>query len=218
MMTQLPLPLQRMRALFSRQRCWMIDDISNQLGYAVISIRRFLKQIGYFRSFTHNGKWYTLRSIPAFNKDGIWIYEDIGFSKHGNLTQTITHIINRSPQGCTAKELAGKLHYSCYAVLTNMYKGKMIDRVKLTGEFSYISIDDKINLRQLERLKMAKTPQPISAETAVFVLVEFIKDPQLSFKDISARLKRNRNITVSPKDIDQFFQKHGIKKNPIHRH
>lgn len=212
-----PPPLELLVELFSHEKCWMIDDISKNLGYAVISIRRFLKQIGYFRSFTHNGKWYTLQSIPHFNKDGIWLHEDIAFSKHGNLTRTIIHMINKSPQGCTAKHLADKLHYSCHAVLTNMYKARLIDRVKFTHEFSYLSTNDKINRQQYERLKIQRvkrTLQPLSAETAVLVLVEYIKEPQLSFQNIAARLKQNKNITVLAEDIARFFQQHGIKKMP----
>ena len=37
----------------------MLADLARSLDYALISVRRLLKQIGYIRSYTHNGKWYT---------------------------------------------------------------------------------------------------------------------------------------------------------------
>jgi hypothetical protein len=75
--------------LFKQKKCYTIEQLSHRLNYSLISIRRFLKVIGYYSSFTHNSKWYTLRSIPSFDNIGIWFYQDIGFCKHGNLNQTI---------------------------------------------------------------------------------------------------------------------------------
>ena len=203
--------------LFSKQKCRQIDDISNSIGYSVISVRRFLKQIGYFRSYTHNGKWYTLQSIPAFNKNGLWHFNDIGFSKHGNLTQTIFFLVNRSRKGLTAKELSQLLKTPCHAVLTNMHKNTQLDRDKYTQEFVYLSTDRRINRRQrkfIETTLDRDLPQLLSAETSVFVLVEFIKDSTLSFEQITANLKNKMNIIVAAEDIAQLFENHGIKKSP----
>lgn len=211
-------PLDRLAQLFSEQKCWQINDISESMGYAVISVRRFLKQIGYFRSYTHNGKWYTLCSIPVFNRHGLWHFNDIGFSKHGSLTQTISFLINRSRKGYTAKELSQLLKTPCHAVLTNIHKSGQIDRDKLTQQFIYFSEDRRVNRRQrkfLETTLARDLPQVLSAETAVFVLVEFIKDSSLSFEQIAVNLKNKRNITVAVKDIAWLFEKHGIKKSPV---
>jgi len=212
-----PQPIDLLSELFDKQKCWLIHDIASILGYAVISVRRFLKQIGYYRSFSHNGKWYTLHSIPVFSREGFWFYQDIGFSKHGNLTQTIVYLINKSQQGLTAKELGDKLNFSCHAVLTGMYKENLIDRAKFGAGFSYLSIDDRICSRQKHRAQIQVIKKPLeilSAEAAVFVLVEFIKDPHVSLQEIATKVRKNRNITVLPEDILRFFEQHGIKKTP----
>ena len=99
----------RLAELFKHEKCYTIDQLSRRLSYSLISIRRFLKTMGYYTSFTHNSKWYTLRSIPSFNKNGIWFYQDIGFCKHGNLNQTIGCFIDKSFQGLTAKDLFNML-------------------------------------------------------------------------------------------------------------
>ncbi len=208
--------LERIIDLYSQQKCWMIDDLSQAVGSPVVSVRRYLKQIGYFRSYTHNGKWYTLTNLPVFNKSGIWIYENIGFSKRGSLTLTIIQLIDKSVNGYTAKELGEILHYACHSVLRSMVKAGQVDRVKESTEFSYLSLNHKIHHRQLERLRVlqvSKVSQPLTAEAAVFILVEFIKNPDLSFKEMVKRLKQGKRILVSPDEIERFFKQQGLKKN-----
>src|ERR1017187_5466015 len=61
-------PSHRLEKLFHRRKCWMLDQLAESLGYALISVRRFLQQIGYCRSYTHNGKWYTLQDSPNFDR------------------------------------------------------------------------------------------------------------------------------------------------------
>ena len=142
---------ERLVNLFVDRKCWMIAELSEILGYATISVRRFLVEVGYFTSYNHNGKWYTLSSIPTFNKKGIWFYDDIGFSKHGNLTRTIVHLLSRSLKGYSHGDLADILGVSCHAVLTHMYKAGKVDRGKFGGEFVYLAVDQKTNRRQRKR-------------------------------------------------------------------
>jgi hypothetical protein len=62
---------QRLIAAFKIKKCWLVQALAEQLGYSIPSVRRFLAKAGYFSSFTHNGRWYTLSSIPRFGKDGL---------------------------------------------------------------------------------------------------------------------------------------------------
>jgi len=54
--------------------------------------------------------------------------------------------------------------------------------------------------------------QSLTAEQAVFVLVRFIRNPSLSFKELARLLRRQRQAVVSAECIEAFFQKHHIKK------
>ena len=211
------LPSQRLEKLFHRRKCWMLAELAHSLGYALISVRRFLNQIGYFRSYTHNGKWYTLRDSPQFNRDGIWHHKDIGFSKQGSLTATIGYLVGRSPTGLSARELAEKLQHPCHAVLTILHKGQELDRVKVAGEFRYLATEEQINRRQREQAALVPPLSPTSSfstQVAVWVLVEYIKDPGLSFEQIAARLQEQRKVAVAPESIQRFFQEHDLKKTP----
>jgi hypothetical protein len=203
--------------LFHRRKCWMLDPLAQTLGYALISVRRFLKQIGYCRSYTHNGKWYTLDDSPDFDRDGLWHYRGIGFSKQGSLTATIDHLLARSPAGLSAGQLAEKLQHSCDAVLTRLYQAGRVDRVRLAGQFVYLATDPQLNGQQREQAALAGPPSPVtslSTQTALWVLVEHIKDPALSFEQLASRLQEQRQVSVAPQSIERFFQEHDLKKTP----
>ena len=174
-----------------------------------------LNQIGYFRSYTDNGKWYTFRDSPQFNQEGIWHHKNIGFSKHGSLTATINHLVGHSPAGLSARELALKLQHPCHAVLTNLHKAGALDRVKVQGEFRYLSTAEQINRQQRELAAAAQPPSAstsLSTQAAVFVLVEYIKHPELSFEQIAANLRQQRELTLTPESIRRFFQEQDLKK------
>ena len=208
-------PQGRLVLLFDQEKCWTIEELTHSLNYSTISIRRFLKDIGYYSSFTHNSRWYTLHSIPLFNKRGLWFYQDIGFSKHGNLKQTISNFVNKSPQGLTAKELYEILLIPCHPVLNQMYKKIQIDRFNTQRGFVYLSIDDKKRQRQLHRLQSqlmrAKEAESLNAQAAVYVLVEYIKHPEASVDELSKAVEK-KEVKASPEAITRLFQEHDLKK------
>lgn len=215
-MTETQSPQGRLLHLFDEKNCYTIQQLSQSLDYSVISIRRFLKELGYYSSFTHNSKWYTLYSIPSFNKDGLWFCKDIGFSKHGNLNQTILYFVNTSEQGLTAKELLDIIFVPSHPVLNLMYKKKQIDRSHTPRGFVYLSPIEDIKMLQLDRLQSrtvfpAKQIQRLTAQASVYVLVEFIKQPDASFLQLSKAVKK-RQIIASEEAIAQLFTEHGIKK------
>jgi hypothetical protein len=210
-------PLVQIEKLFWQQKCWTIEQLHQTLNYSIISVRGFLKQIGYFSSFTHNSKWYTLSSIPDFDNNGLWFHENIGFSKHGNFKESILYFINKSPKGLSAKQLAEILSTPCHAVLNHMYKSGAIDRFKYKTDFIYLSSASEKNKRQLVRLQSqfvdVSAPQKLSAQTAVYVLVEFIKQPEASFEELSKAVAK-KQVIATPKAIARFFEEHDLKKTP----
>jgi len=211
-------PQDRLVLLFDQKKCWTIEELTHPLNYSTISIRRFLKDIGYYSSFTHNSMWYTLHSIPSFNKRGLWFYQDIGFSRHGNLKQTIFNFASKSPQGLTAKELFEILLIPCHPILNQMYKKNQIDRFNTQRGFVYLSIDDKKRQGQLHRLQShlitAKQPESLNAQAAVYVLVEYIKHPEASIAELSKAVEK-REVKASPEAITMLFKEHDLKKTPI---
>lgn len=215
-MPTLSSPTDRLQQLFQRRPCWMLAPLAQTLGYALISVRRFLHHLGYYRSYTHNGKWYTLRRFPQFNREGIWHHQAIGFSKHGSLTATIRHLVDHSPAGLSARELAQKLQHPCRPVLTHLHQDQWLDRVPVAGEFRYLSLDPSRNRRQREQTTASSptsSSSALSPQAAVLVLVEHIKHPELSFAQLAARLPP-QGLSVAPERLRLFFQEHALKKTP----
>ncbi|NQT92143.1 MAG: hypothetical protein HQ559_05225 [Lentisphaerae bacterium] len=206
-----------MAKLLSRRKCWLLAELAKALDCALITVRRLLKEVGYFRSYTHNGKWYTLATTPRFDRDGIWRHKGIGFSKQGSLTKAIRYLIGRSPVGLSARELGEKLQHPCHAVLTILHKAGEIDRIKIGGEFRYLSTKERTNRRQRAQVLLEQKPEspaPLGAQAAVFVLVEYINNPELSFEQIACNVEKHRQITVTQESIRCFFKEQGVKKTP----
>lgn len=211
-------PLQsaeQLKQLFAHRKCWMIEPLAASMDYAVVSIRRLLRQVGYFRSYTHNGKWYTLASIPTFDRHGIWVHEEVAFSKHGDMVKTIAHLLDKSPRGLSARELSEMLHHPCQAVLTHLHKAERVERVRGAHAFVYLSSHAATRRRQqraLPAVEPAGQLPLLAAEAAVFVLVDYIHDPSQSWKELARGLRKHRGIAVPPQAIESFFAEHGIKK------
>lgn len=203
--------IQNLRYLFSDQSCWMISSLAAKLRYSIPSVRRFLTEIGYLSSFTHNGSWYTLRSTPRYNRDGLWFHRDIGFSRAGNLTNTLVDQITRSPAGMTADQLGQMLHCRCHSILVHLCRHGRLQRQKQGRSHIYLAADPQICSSQRQAMPHLAVPQ-IPAEIAVLVLVEFIRNPDSSFEQLAGVIARNKFVSVDPQQIAKFFAQHELKK------
>jgi hypothetical protein len=126
----------------------------------------------------------------------------------------------RSPSGLSARDLGQKLEHPCHALLTSLHKTQVLDRVRVAGEFRYLATEEQTNRRQREQVALSPPPGPItslSTQAAVWVLVEHIKNCELSFEQLATRLQEQRQLSVRPEAIGQFFQEHDQKKRPKRR-
>lgn len=207
---------QHIVSLFDQRPCWMIDPLATELGYSVCSTRRFLSETGYYSSFTHNGKWYTLSSIPRFGRDGLWFFEDIGFSRAGSLTNTLITLTVHSPAGMTAEQIGEKLRCRCHSVLVQLWRRGKLQREKLGGRSHvYLAVDPSTQALQRQAMTGLDSPTPrLPAEIAVFVLAEFIRQPGLSFEQLAKAVRRRRRIAIRATQIEALFALHDLKKTP----
>lgn len=206
-------PDQRLIPLFAKQTCWKIEPLAKKMGYSIPSVRRFLSQTGYYSSFTHNGKWYTLRPIPRFNRDGLWFHENIGFSKAGSLTNTIIELTSRSISGMSADMLGEKLHCRCHTILVHLCRQGKLQREKVGRSFVYLASDVHTAADQRRAMALKKQPPALfPAEIAVLILAAFIRNPQASFTQLARTLSKTHNITIDTAQIERLFELHGLKK------
>ena len=71
-----------------------------------VTVFRKLKPLDYLTSYSHRGRYYTLREIARFNDQGLWSQADVWFARFGSLLATAEVFVNRSPRGYFAHELA----------------------------------------------------------------------------------------------------------------
>lgn len=202
---------QRISNLFLQQPCWKIGPLANELRYSVPSVRRFLVEVGYYSSFTHNGGWYTLRTIPRFDGDGLWFHGDVGFSRMGSLTRTLVDLTTRSAAGLSAEQLGAKLQCRCHSVLVQLCRQGRLQRQKIGHSHLYFAIDPTVATAQhqsVEGLSQIRLP----AEIEVLILVEFIRNPDAAFEQLAKSISRTRGITVGVAQIERLFDQHGLKK------
>jgi hypothetical protein len=212
-MTSDSTPRQHLVSLFDLQPCWMIDPLALELRYSVPSVRRFLGETGYYSSFTHNGRWYTLRSIPQFSRDGIWFFDAIGFSRSGSLTNTLIDLTTRSPAGMTAEQLGEKLRCRCHSILVQLCRRGKLQRQKLGRSHVYLAVDPPTQAIQRQAMdgKSAPTAQ-LPAEVVVLILAEFIRQPDSSFEQLAKEIARRHRLTLKVAQIEELFALHGLKK------
>lgn len=204
--------VQKLSSVFEKQPCWKIEPLATELEYSVPSVRRFLTIAGYYSSYTHNGVWYTLSSIPKFDSDGLWFFSDIGFSRAGTMMNTLVVLASKSPKGMTAKELGEKLRCHCHDMLLDLVRDGRLQRWKFGRSNIYIAVDP--NIASVQQKASALSDGRLPAEIAVLILVEFIRNPGLNFIELAKEILHKNKVIVKAAQIETLFTQYGLKKTP----
>ena len=121
-----------LRKLLLRDKIATLPDLKRALGTDVnLTVFRKLKQLDYLTSYSHGGRYYTLREIARFGADGLWSCEPTWFSRYGTLLATAEAFIRGSVAGYFAEELSGILHVGTQDVLRQLVQQKRIAGVRL---------------------------------------------------------------------------------------
>jgi hypothetical protein len=204
--------------LFIKEKCVTMKDICQVLEYSDRSVQRLLKKLGYYSSFTHNGKWYTLEHIPDFDENGLWFYQGIGFSKWRNLTATILYLVENSVKGLTASELSSILSPSCPPILNKIHKAGKINRVKTPRGFIYISMNSATKKGQLNNLDKADILQHLSDSDKIIILAEHIRTPNRTCSELALQVKKKSRMNCSTEMIKSLFVQLGLEKKILQKH
>lgn len=204
-------------AEFRKKKVLTVDQLQELLRCSVPTVRNRLRAWRAYTSFNGNGRYYALLGIPRFDEHGLWWHRQIGFSKHGNLKQTLVRVVRDSPAGLDASEIGRVLKLAPRSFLSHFRHIAGIHREILRGRFIYFSDEPGIFLRQKSRREQAaeraRSEIPSDAE-AVAVLADLIKHPDSAPEDCSRRLKR-KGVAVAPEAVGNLLDRHGIKKNRI---
>src|SRR6266851_3137417 len=139
-----------LRSLLLRNQIVTLDEMKQALGTPVdITVCRKLIRQDYLTSYSHRGRYYTLREIARFDEHGLWSQADVWFSRFGTLLATAEVFVNRSPRGYFADELARTLHVAVQDALHQLTQQRRVAREIVSGLYLYTATDRAIQRGQL---------------------------------------------------------------------
>jgi len=139
-----------LRQRLQRHKLATLAELKQALGTDVaVTVFRKLKELDYLTSYSHRGRYYTLRDIARFDTEGLWSHDSVWFSRHGTLLATAQHFVNHAPQGYFAEELASALHVEVHDALRQLVLRRQIARQGLSGLYLYTAADPSTRQRQL---------------------------------------------------------------------
>ena len=123
-----------LRSLLLRSKIATIDELKQALGTSVdVTVFRKLKPLDYLTSYSHRGRYYTLREVARFDEKGLWSHATVWFSQAGTLLSTAESFVNHSPRGFFADELARALHVDVQDALHQLSYDKMLGFIRNTS-------------------------------------------------------------------------------------
>ena len=116
---------QQLEKLFDAKPVIVLEEIQKALGSASrATIFRFLVKVSYCRSYNYNGKYYTKHDLTRYDKQGLFSYKGIHFSRDGNLSATVARLVRESLLGHTQRELRELLRVRVQTSLLKMVHHK----------------------------------------------------------------------------------------------
>ena len=206
---------QAMRS-FALKKVQTLTELSQILQCSLITVRRRLKEWDACTSYNKNGRYYTLPSIPRFNKNGIWRYLDIYFSRYGTLKNTVIALAAKSKKGLNHSELQEilGLNPKCFMARFKELLGVKKERYK--NHIIYFSSDPKEYEAQ-NRNRFP--PEPSAAELppdaqGIIILVELIHHPGMSIDELAAQLQE-KGYAIEAASIAALFRQYRIDKKKL---
>jgi hypothetical protein len=139
-----------LRSLLVREKIATLDELKQALGTPVdVTIFRKLKPLDYLTSYSHRGRYYTLREIARFDDHGLWSHAEVWFSRFGTLLATAEALVARSPRGYFAHELEIALHVDVQDALRQLTQQRRVSRQSVAGRYLYTAVDQTVQRRQL---------------------------------------------------------------------
>lgn len=171
-----------LRSLLLHNKIATLGELKQALGTAVdVTVFRKLKSLDYLTSYSHRGRYYTLREIASFDAHGLWSQATVWFSRFGTLLATAEAFVNRSPRGYFAHELAPVLHVEVQDALHYLAQQRHISRQIVSGRYLYTALDRTVQRGQLLTRRTVEALPTVADTSVLDVPVEELKAAILLF-------------------------------------
>ncbi len=140
-MAQVQYSVEVLRAFLEDERMATLVQLKDALGTSgTMTVFRKLKALEYRSSYSHCGKYYTLRDLPDFDEQGLWGWHSVWFSKYGNPVETAREFVEEADSGVTASELENILHVECKRALLKLHRQGRVARAKIGRVQVYLAL------------------------------------------------------------------------------
>ncbi len=205
--------------LFKRKHVVVLDELRAALQtHSRTTIFRVLSGVGYHTSYSHAGRFYTLKEIPKFNDLGLWFWRDVGFSMQGTLRATAVALVENAPAGQTHEELQERLRLRLHDTLRDLVEAKALTRRLWEDVYVYLNANrEAAEVQWAERQRLVRypvEPKPVLAldpARVIDILLDVIHHPKDDVKATARRLAA-RGLALSSEQIEAVFANYGVKK------
>lgn len=172
--------LQAIRHFFDEHKIATLDQLREALGNpSRPTVFRKLGELQYLSSYSHRGKFYTLKSIARFTSQGIWNFRSVWFSRFGNLLQTCQALVHDSDAGYSAAELKDIVQVKTKHALFQLVKDNLLYRESFDSVYVYFSTQRDVARRQVKARRTILQQSP-----ATFI----VSNPDLATEEAKALL------------------------------
>lgn len=211
-----------LRNLFRRTPVVELEALRRALKtHTYMSVVRRLTLLGYLSSYTHRGRYYTLREIPQFDEVGLWHHGNVGFCRAGTLKAAVTELVEKSEAGRTHQELQALLRVRAHNELLEHVRAGRITRRPLDDDrWLYLSADASRAAKQWARRQAQKKGAvtllgPLTAAMTVEVLVVVLQSSRprvlVTAQEVVRRL-HHQGIHVSLEHVQWVFERYELGK------
>ena len=139
-MRPIRIAIQPLLDLFDRFRALTMPEMKAALGTETdLTVFRKLNTLSYQTSYSHRGGFYTLKSIPRFNAQGLWCCRGAWFSRQGTLLDTAAALVEAAPGGYRVAELEEQLHVPVKDALRQLVRSGRLYRQEFKGQYLYLA-------------------------------------------------------------------------------
>jgi hypothetical protein len=139
-----------LKMLLLERKIATLPDLKTALGTDVErTIFRKLTMLGYHTSYSHGGRYYTLKEIAQFDEQGLWSYAGVHFSHYGKLTATAKEFVTNSEAGYSSRELSSILKVKTKDALLYLCQHDEVWRKNVTTVYIYFAADTECRRKQL---------------------------------------------------------------------
>ena len=182
------------------------------------SLFRDLKKLDLISSYTHTGQYHALTRSARFDEDGLWFFQDVGFSRYGTLKRSLVHVITHSQAGMTHREMRKLFRVEVQKPLTDLVSTNAVTRQLLPSRIHVYLSAEETSEAQLERRlavgdKALDVALPVES-IRIEILVEVIRAPKRTLDEkVLGPLLRERGVLVKNEEVRYVLAYYDIKKN-----